>query len=71
MPTSDHDPALVRKAVSPAAIARAAEACHRSDVTSAASVELRMLAHSMNTLGTVERLMPARSLRGWIPPVPS
>src|SRR5712691_2900284 len=60
-----------RKAASPAAIAWPAFACQRREVTSAASVELRMLAHSMNTLGMVERLVPAKSLRGWIPAIPS
>ena len=63
-------PAL-RKAVRPAAIARAAVACQRGEVTSRASAALRMLAHSMNTLGMVERLVPARSLRGWMPSIPS
>ena len=62
---------VVRKVLRPVAIARAARACHRGDAISVASVVLRMLAHSMNTLGMVDRLVPARSLRGWIPLIPS
>ena len=42
-----------------------------AEVTSVASAVLRMLAHSMNTLGTVDRLVPARSSRGWMPLIPS
>jgi hypothetical protein len=60
-----------RKVVRPLAMARAALACQARDVTRAASVALRMLAHSMNTLGTVDRLIPPRSSRGWIPSTPS
>ena len=32
---------------------------------------LRMLPHSISTLGTVVRLSPARSSRGMMPPEPS
>jgi hypothetical protein len=39
-------------------------------VTLAASAALRMFAHSMNTLGTVEQLSPPRSDLGWMPPEP-
>ncbi len=50
----------------------AAAACWKDGVTSrAASVALRMLPHSMSTLGTVVRLRPARSLRGCRPSIPS
>jgi hypothetical protein len=39
-------------------------------VTLTASLALRMLAHSMKIFGTVDRLRPARSLRGWMPFAP-
>jgi len=50
----------------------AAACCWKAGVTSsAASVALRMLPHSMSTLGTVVRLSPARSLRVCRPSTPS
>ena len=50
----------------------AAAACWKAGVTSrAASAALRMLPHSMRTLGTVVRLRPARSSRGCRPSTPS
>ena len=61
----------LRKVVRPEAIARAALACQAGEVTSSASAALRMLAHSMKTLGMVDKLMPARSSRGWMPSTPS
>ena len=62
---------VLRNMVRPVAIARAARACQTCEVTRAASVLFRMLAHSMNTFGMVDRLVPARSSRGWIPLIPS
>src|ERR1035437_5514373 len=45
--------------------------CQEAVTTRAASLALRMLAHSTRTFGTVVRLIPARSLRGWIPSTPA
>ena len=61
----------VRNSVTAWAMAAAA-ACWKAGVTSsAASVALRMLPHSMSTLGTVVRFRPARSFRGCRPATPS
>ena len=45
------------------AIASATLSCHAFDPSNFASVELRMLPHSISTLGSVVRLRPARSRR--------
>ena len=50
-----------RKVVMPDVMARPAWACHAGVTSNAASVALRMLPHSISTLGTVDRLSPARS----------
>ena len=57
--------------VTSAAMAFAASACQAKLVSNAASVALRILAHSTNTFGTVVRFTPPRSSRGCIPSTPS
>ena len=59
-----------RKALIESAMPRAASYRQCALVTFTASCALRMFAHSMKTLGTVDRFSPARSLRGWMPPEP-
>src|ERR1017187_2440498 len=68
-----HDPGypLRRNAVIADSSALAIRRWNRADVSRRASVELRMLPHSISTSGTRVRLSPARSSRGLMPRTPS
>ena len=59
-----------RKAVIPSASPWAACWRHAGLSVRAASAGFCMLAHSIRTLGTVDRLSPPRSVRGTMPSVP-
>ena len=65
----DHWPC--RNALSPAASATAMRWRNAAFVRRAASLLLRMFAHSMNTFGTVDRFSPPRSVRTSRPAAPT